>query len=76
MFVTNRLDWGHLVAAENFTTVHLHNELYEVVMGMGKRYLHENYTQTLDLSKHVAMVIRNCLVFLYIELFQLYYSIF
>ena len=63
MFVTNRLDWGHLVAADNFSTLHLHNELYEIINNRWdweKRYLHENYTKSLDLDQPIAMVIILC----------------
>lgn len=59
MIVTNRLDWGHLVNADNFSTSHLHNELYEVINNRWdweKRYLHENYTHALDLASSIAMV--------------------
>ena len=62
MFVTNRLDWGHFVESHNFSISHLHNKLYEIINNCDcewcdweKRYLHENYTQSLDLSQPGAM---------------------
>ncbi|CAG0886727.1 unnamed protein product [Darwinula stevensoni] len=51
MFVTNRLDWGHLVDPENFETTHLHNELFEIINNRWdweKRYIHPNYSQSLQ----------------------------
>lgn len=59
MFVTNRLDWGHLVQADTFDTSHLNNELYEIESNRWdweKRYLHVNYSQSLDTNIAVAMV--------------------
>ena len=29
-YVSNRLDWGHLVNAEDFDTSHVNNELWEI----------------------------------------------
>jgi len=59
MFVTNRIDWGHLVTADNFETTHLSNEMYEISNNRWdweKRYLHVNYSHSLDTEKQVAMV--------------------
>ena len=59
MYVTNRLDWGHLITAENFETTHFNNELYEIVNNRWdweKRYLHVNYSEGLDTAKEVLMV--------------------
>jgi len=58
MYVTNRLDWGHLITAENFETTHFNNELYEIVNNRWdweKRYLHVNYSDGLDTTKEVLM---------------------
>lgn len=58
LYVTNRLDWGHLVNAENFDTSHLNNELYEIMNNRWdweKRYLHPNYSQNLDTNVTVTM---------------------
>jgi len=58
MFVTNRIDWGHLVTADNFETTHLSNEMYEISNNRWdweKRYLHVNYSHSLDTEKQVAM---------------------
>ena len=30
LHVSNRLDWGHLINADDFPTEHLHNELWEL----------------------------------------------
>nr|CAH0113763.1 unnamed protein product [Daphnia galeata] len=43
LFVTNRLDWGHLITVDNFETTHFNNELYEIQNNRWdweKRYLH------------------------------------
>jgi hypothetical protein len=31
MYVTNRLEFGHMVNADDFKTNHLHNELWEII---------------------------------------------
>ena len=59
VYVTNRLDWGHLIDAENFETTHLNNEMYEIKNNRWDwehRYLHANYTQSLNTENKVAMV--------------------
>jgi len=59
MYVTNRLTWGHLITVDNFETNHLHNELYEIQNNRWdweKRYLHVNYSQSLDPNLNVSMV--------------------
>lgn len=47
IFVSNRLNFGHLVNAEDFQTTHLHNELWEIERNRYDwelRYLHPNYS--------------------------------
>lgn len=59
LYVTNRLDWGHLVTVDNFETTHLNNEMYEIQNNRWdweKRYLHVNYSQNLDVNVTVASV--------------------
>jgi len=51
MFVTNRLNFGHLINNEAFPTSHLHNELWEIERNRydwEQRYLHQNYSKSLD----------------------------
>lgn len=51
MFVTNRLNFGHLINNEAFPTSHLHNELWEMERNRydwEQRYLHQNYSKSLD----------------------------
>ncbi|XP_046639801.1 procollagen-lysine,2-oxoglutarate 5-dioxygenase 1-like isoform X1 [Daphnia pulicaria] len=58
LFVTNRLDWGHLITVDNFETTHLNNELYEIQNNRWdweKRYLHVNYSQNLNMELNVSM---------------------
>ena len=60
MYATNRLDWGHLITAENFDTSHLNNEMYEIMNNRWdweKRYLHVNYSQNLDMETPPIMVL-------------------
>ena len=59
LFVTNRLDWGHLISADKFNTSHLHNELYNMKQNRlqwEKLYLHPNYSQSLDLNFTIPSV--------------------
>jgi hypothetical protein len=51
MFVTNRVDWGHLVNADNFETTHLNNEMYQIFDNRWDwelRYLHPNWSHILS----------------------------
>jgi hypothetical protein len=31
MYISNRLEWGHLINADDFKTGHVHNELWEII---------------------------------------------
>jgi procollagen-lysine,2-oxoglutarate 5-dioxygenase len=49
-YVSNRANFGHLINNEKFGTIHLNNELWEVKTNRydwERRYLHENYSQSL-----------------------------
>lgn len=51
MYVSNQVDFGHLVNSESFSTDHLHNDLYEIAtnkLDWERRYLHKNYSQALN----------------------------
>ena len=53
IYVTNRLNFGHLVNAEDFETSHLHNELWEMERNRYDwelRYLHPNYSASVGLE--------------------------
>ena len=53
IYVTNRLNFGHLVNAEDFETSHLHNELWEMERNRYDwelRYLHPNYSASMGLE--------------------------
>ena len=53
IYVTNRLNFGHLVNAEDFETSHLHNELWEIERNRYDwelRYLHPNYSASMGLE--------------------------
>jgi hypothetical protein len=59
MYVSNRVDFGHLVDPENFETNHLHNELFELINNQydwEKRYVHVNYSQSLQENATIAQV--------------------
>ncbi|XP_059089134.1 multifunctional procollagen lysine hydroxylase and glycosyltransferase LH3-like isoform X4 [Tigriopus californicus] len=50
-YVSNRLDWGHLINSDDFETTHMHNELWEIAnnqLDWETRYLHPNYSQSLE----------------------------
>ncbi|CAL8072484.1 unnamed protein product [Orchesella dallaii] len=51
MYVSNRVDWGHLINSDNFETTHLHNELFQLFDNRWDwelRYLHPNWSKALD----------------------------
>ncbi|CAG7817239.1 unnamed protein product, partial [Allacma fusca] len=51
MYVSNRVDWGHLVNADNYETTHKSNEMYQVFDNRWDwelRYLHPNWSQALN----------------------------
>ena len=46
-----RVRFGHLIDADEFSTEHLHNELWEISRNRWdweQRYIHENYSQSLE----------------------------
>ncbi|XP_069181072.1 procollagen-lysine,2-oxoglutarate 5-dioxygenase 1 isoform X2 [Procambarus clarkii] len=58
MYVSNRVDFGHLVNADKFDTSRLHNELWEIFdnrWDWEQRYLHPNYTHVLAENTTVEM---------------------
>lgn len=51
MYVSNEMNYGHLVDPEAYSTKHLNNDLYEIQTNKiewEKRYLHENYSKVLS----------------------------
>lgn len=58
LYVTNRAEWGHLVSTENFDTSHLFNEMWQLTENRWdweQRYLHPNYSLSLQENSSVAM---------------------
>ncbi|XP_018016971.1 procollagen-lysine,2-oxoglutarate 5-dioxygenase 1-like isoform X3 [Hyalella azteca] len=56
--VTNRLDMGHLVSADNFVTKHFRPEMWQLFENRWDweaRYLHENYSSSLVENATIAM---------------------
>jgi len=54
MFISNRVDFGHLINADNFETVHLHNDLYQLFDNRWDwevRYLHPKWAEGIDPNK-------------------------
>ncbi len=50
-YVSNRINFGHLVNSDDFSTEHLNNELWEISNNRWdweQRYIHENYTKNFD----------------------------
>lgn len=59
MYVSNRVDFGHLINAENFETHHVNNELYQIFENRWdweQRYIHENYSESLNPNNTVSQV--------------------
>lgn len=51
MYVSNRLEFGHLVNSDNFETTRTHPDLYQLFdnkFDWEKRYLHVNYSTSLE----------------------------
>jgi len=62
MYVTNRLDFGHLVNADTFDTSRTNSEIYQIFdnrWDWEQRYLHDNYTKNFDPNNTIAQVLVN-----------------
>ncbi|XP_021950567.1 procollagen-lysine,2-oxoglutarate 5-dioxygenase 1 [Folsomia candida] len=62
MYVSNRVDWGHLVNSDNFETTHLYNELYQIFDNRWDwelRYLHPNWSKALDPNRTVEAMMKD-----------------
>jgi len=58
LYVTNRLDMGHLVSVDAFVTTHHRPELWQMFENRWDweaRYLHLNYSQSLEPNSTIAM---------------------
>lgn len=59
MYVTNRVDFGHLVNADNFDTSRINSEIYQIFdnrWDWEQRYIHENYTENFNPNNTIAQV--------------------
>jgi hypothetical protein len=59
MYVSNRVDFGHLVNADNFDTSRINSEIYQILdnrWDWEQRYIHENYTENFNLNNTIAQV--------------------
>ena len=51
IYVSNRLDWGHLVDPANFNPEYVNPDFYEIMSNKWdweRRYIHPNYSQALQ----------------------------
>lgn len=67
MYVSNRVDFGHLVNADNFDTSRIYSEIYQIFdnrWDWEQRYIHENYTENFNPNNTIAQVSYCCLRFL------------
>lgn len=63
MFVSNLLDFGHLINPENFTTNHVNPDLYELYNNQKdweRKYIHENYSQIFNESSPSSVIEQPC----------------
>lgn len=59
MYVNNRLEFGHLVSADDFDTKLTNPDLYQIFenkLDWQKRYIHENYTENFNPEKKPMQV--------------------
>ena len=59
MYVSNRVDFGHLINADNFEIERLNPEVWQIFDNRWDwelRYLHENFTQSIAENTTVEMV--------------------
>lgn len=67
MYVTNRVDFGHLVNADTFDTSRINSEIYQIFdnrWDWEQRYIHDNYTKNFDPNNTIAQVTVNILAVL------------
>ncbi|RXG55052.1 Procollagen-lysine,2-oxoglutarate 5-dioxygenase 3 [Armadillidium vulgare] len=58
LYVSNRMDFGHLVNSENFNIRNFHPDLWQMFdnrWDWERAYLHENYSQSLNESNKIQM---------------------
>lgn len=63
MFVSNFIDFGHLINPENFTTNHVNPDLYELYNNQKdweRKYIHENYSQIVNESSPISVIEQPC----------------
>lgn len=57
MYVTNRVDFGHLVNADNFDSSRINSEIYQILdnrWDWEQRYIHENYTENFNPNNTIS----------------------
>lgn len=62
MYLSNRLEFGHLVSADNFDTKLTNPDMYQIFdnkLDWQKRYIHEDYAENLNPEKVPLQVIIN-----------------
>jgi hypothetical protein len=69
MYVSNQMDFGHLINPDNFETNHTNNELYQVFQNRWdweRRYLHPYYSsQSLAQNATILQVLDHCTTYLF-----------
>lgn len=63
MFVSNLIDFGHLINPENFTTNHVNPDLFELYNNQKdweRKYIHENYSQIFNESSPISVMEQPC----------------
>lgn len=56
IFVSNLEEYGHLVNPESYSTLHKHNDLYEIFtnrLEWERRYIHPNYSKLFGEEKNI-----------------------
>lgn len=74
MYVTNRLDFGHLVNPDNYVITVIHPDLYQIFdnkLDWEKKYIHENYSENFNPNRTPTQVKKNMCSFSY-GIFNIY----
>lgn len=59
MYVSNRVDFGHLVDPDNYDVTVTHPDFYQILnnkLDWEKTYIHENYSENFNLNKTPVQV--------------------
>ena len=65
MYVSNRVDFGHLINADNFDTTRTNSEVYQLFdnrWDWEQRYIHDNYTENFNPNNTIQQVKNYCVI--------------